>query len=108
MILLTNFSARSLASLLPLLVALEAMVVAHSFSKGWFRLKIRSYSDVIKLRTEIREKRTTVQETRSVSDRQILMMATLRLDHPLLRTQFKLANAVLAPLTKIALRPLSR
>lgn len=103
-IILTNFSARSLVLLSPLLVVLEAMVVAHSFSNGWFRLKIRSYSDVIKLRTEIERRRETIQETRLVSDRQILMMATLRLDHPQLRNQFKLANVVLTPLTKIVLR----
>jgi len=68
LLLLKNYSRRSLAILLPLLVFFEFCVLAYALAKGWFGSKIRSYLDVLRLRRYLREQRNLLQGRRRLSD----------------------------------------
>ena len=74
--LLKNYSRRSLAILLPVLLFVEFFVLAYALAKGWFGSKIRSYSDVIRLRGYLREQRNVLQLRRRLSDREIFPLLT--------------------------------
>jgi len=76
LMLLKNYSRRSLAILLPLLLFVEFCVLAYALAKGWFGSKVRSYSDVIGLRGYLREQRNVLQLRRRLSDREIFPLLT--------------------------------
>ena len=76
LMLLKNYSRRSLATLLPLLIFVEFCVFAYALVKGWLGSKIRSYSDVLKLRGYLREQRDLLQCGRRLSDEQVFSFFT--------------------------------
>jgi len=76
LMLLKNYSRRSLAVLLPLLVFVEFCVLGYAFVKGWFGSKIRSYSDLLRLRDYLRKQRDLLQRRRRLSDERVFTFFT--------------------------------
>ena len=75
-LLLKNYSRRSLAILLPLLLFVESCVLAYALVKGWFGSKIRSYLDVLRLRQHLLRQRNLLQRRRKLSDKEIFPLLT--------------------------------
>lgn len=72
MILLQNYSAKTLFLLFPMLLLNEVIAVAYSPFGGYFVKKIASYWYVLTHISLIRQKRREVQQTRTVLDREIM------------------------------------
>ena len=95
---LANYEARTLALLLPLLLASEAGLIAVAAAQGWLPQKLGAYSSVWSLRSRIRAQRRAVARSRRRSDAQLFALFDLRLDSALLpRAGALLANAVAVP-----------
>ena len=80
-VLLKNYRWRTLALLLPALLALEAAQWVHALGNGWFGLKLKSYLELVRDWPGLMERRARVQATRRVSDAEITALheSTLRL-----------------------------
>ena len=79
---LSNYEARSLVVLAPLLVAFELGVVVVAARQGWLGEKLRAYGSVVALRREVRAHRQRVQSLRRRSDRELQPFFSTRLDSP--------------------------
>jgi len=76
LMLLKNYSRRSLAILLPLLGFIEFCVLAYALVKGWFGSKIRSYLGVLGLKEYLHEQRNLLQRRRRLSDERVFAFFT--------------------------------
>jgi GT2 family glycosyltransferase len=81
---LSNYDARTLVLLAPVLLATELAVLAFAVRTGWWREKLRSWRELWRARHELRTWRTEVQSRRRVPDAVLLRDLTGRLDSPLL------------------------
>ncbi len=72
----TLYERRTLAVLLPVLLALEVAVAAVSFKQGWFREKARGWWWLWRHRSEVAARRHEVQAARRVPDRDLLDLMT--------------------------------
>jgi GT2 family glycosyltransferase len=79
---LSNYEARTLVVLAPLLVVFELGVVAVAALQGWLDEKLRAYGSVVELRREIRVHRRHVQSLRRCSDRDLQPSFATRFDSP--------------------------
>ena len=77
-----NYAKRTLVLLLPVLLLVETSVLLYALRKGWFREKIKSYADLIRLRRLIIERRNTIQERRRFSDRFLISRFITETKHP--------------------------
>ena len=57
----------------PMFIIMELGMIFYSIITGWFKLKIKSYIDVIKGLKDILKYRKTIQKTRKISDRDLLL-----------------------------------
>jgi GT2 family glycosyltransferase len=95
---LTNYEARTLLLLGPLLLATELGLLAVAAYGGWLSQKLKSYRALFALRGRIREQRRAVQATRRRTDAEVLEHFDIRLDSALLPPPGPaLANAVWVP-----------
>ena len=95
---LANYEARTLALLMPLLVAAEAGLIVVAAVQGWLPQKLRAYGSVWSLRSRLRAQRRAVARSRRRSDAQLFGLFDLRLDSALIpRAGALLANAVCVP-----------
>jgi GT2 family glycosyltransferase len=92
---LSNYEARSLFVLAPLLLLFELGIVAVAAAQGWLPEKLRAYGSVIGLRTSIRRHRRHVQALRRCSDRDLRALFSPRFDTPFMpRIPARVAGAV--------------
>lgn len=70
-LLLKNYRWKTLLLITPALLAVEAAQWAHAIMNGWFGLKLKSYFEVCVGLPGILKKRSQVQSTRQVNDREI-------------------------------------
>ena len=81
---LSDYEARTLLLLAPVLLATELAVLAFAVRTGWWREKLRSWRELWRARDELRAWRAQVQQRRRVPDAVLLRDLTGRLDSPLL------------------------
>lgn len=80
--LVKNYSGRSLLLLLPALVGLELAELIFAFRMGWLKKKLKSYLEIGASLREILSRRRQIQRTRRVSDREIVSLFSSRLASP--------------------------
>ena len=79
---LSNYEARSLLVLAPLLVAFELGIVVAAAVQGWLPEKLRAYASLLTLRAAILDHRRRVQALRRVDDRKLRRFFSARLESP--------------------------
>jgi GT2 family glycosyltransferase len=94
---LSNYEARSLLVLAPLLLLFELGIVAVAAAQGWLPEKLRAYRSVVELRGSVRRHRRHVQALRRCSDRELRTLFSERFDTPFMpRIPARIASAVTA------------
>jgi GT2 family glycosyltransferase len=81
---LSDYEARTLLVLAPVLLATEVAVLVFAVRTGWWREKLRSWRELWRARHELRAWRAQVQARRRVRDVELLRVMTGRLDSPFL------------------------
>jgi GT2 family glycosyltransferase len=71
-----------LVMIFPALLAMEGAVLYYALTRGWFRAKLRSYADFVRLSRKWRATRRAVQSTRLVSDKSLAAVLNGRLTAP--------------------------
>ena len=79
---LKNYSRRTLVILAPLLFLVEVSVVIHATFNGWLAEKLRSYSDLLRLRKLVASGRNSIQSRRVIGDRTIVRSFVMEIEHP--------------------------
>jgi len=96
---LKNYSKRTLVLFLLPMMLVEAAVLLHSFLNGWCKEKIRSYTDVLRLRDKIRRKRRVLQASRVVDDRTVVQNFINVIEHPYLGLSIRPFNRIFSAAT---------
>jgi GT2 family glycosyltransferase len=92
---LSNYEARTLLLLTPLLVATEIALLAVAALQGWLPEKLRAYGSVWALRRAVLRQRRRVSASRRRSDRELAPLFATRLHSPFLpAAPTRVANAV--------------
>lgn len=78
---LTNYSRRSITLLLPLFLFTEIAVIGYALIRDFIHEKIKSYADLIRLRNYIRKRRELIQIRRRVSDEVLFNNFTHEIKH---------------------------
>jgi GT2 family glycosyltransferase len=81
---LTNYEARTLVRLAPLLVATEAAILASAWRGGWLRPKLRAYAALARALPSLLRWRARVQRGRAVPDAVLVGALTARIETPVL------------------------
>lgn len=84
--LLSNYQARTLLLLAPLLIATELGILALALRDGWWREKLRAWASLLRGARRLRRHRARVQALRRVGDAELLERMTARLETPLLHS----------------------
>ncbi len=71
--LLTFFKLRTLILIFPMFFVMECGMIFYSIMTKWFKLKMKSYLDVIKELKNILKYRKEIQKTRKIKDRKLLL-----------------------------------
>ena len=79
--LLTNLSRRSLVLLSPVLLLTEILVLGYLLLNGLLGVKIKVYSDLIRLRRYIHKRRNRIQTRRRAADKTIAKNFTYKITH---------------------------
>jgi hypothetical protein len=94
---LSNYEARSLVVLAPLLLVFELGVIGIAVAQGWLPEKLQAYGSVVALRRAIRAHRRQVQSLRRCTDRELRRYFEPRLISPFLPAlPARIAGAVTA------------
>ena len=72
LVLLKNYSTKTLLKLLPSLIIIEFAMLGFFISKGLFLKKLKSYGSIIKLSSHIRKQRALVKQKRKINDEEII------------------------------------
>ena len=70
-ILLKNLECKTLALIFPALIVIEIAQNIHAFTHGWFRLKIKTYFEILGQFSQISRKRRQIKSFRKVDDKEI-------------------------------------
>jgi len=81
-VLAKNLTFRSLLALSPILIICDIAVLISALLNRWFPEKIQSYASLLKLVSEIIEKRRKLMEQRRIPDKMILKSFVTELRHP--------------------------
>jgi GT2 family glycosyltransferase len=84
---LSNYSARSLALLAPLLIAAEAGIALQARRDGWWAEKLAAWREVVRHRSELGRWRRGVQARRATGDRPILARMRGEMRTPLVESR---------------------
>lgn len=71
LMLLKNYSIKSLLILFPAWLFIEVLLIVYSILEGWFAQKMQTYASIWNLRSVWIKKRTRIQQCRTVSDDQL-------------------------------------
>jgi hypothetical protein len=77
-----NYSRRTLLLLAPLLILVEASVLVYATFKGWLAEKVRSYSDLLRLRGPLTRRRRLIEARRVIDDAAIVGRFVTEIEHP--------------------------
>jgi GT2 family glycosyltransferase len=77
-----NYSKRTLLLLVPLLILVEVSVLVYAAFRGWLAEKIRSYSDLLRLRGRVARRKRLIQAERVVHDAVIVKRFVTEIEHP--------------------------
>jgi GT2 family glycosyltransferase len=77
-----NYSKRTLLLLAPLLIVVEASVLVYAAFKGWLAEKVRSYSDLMRLRGRVAQRKRSIQARRISHDGAIVGRFVTEIEHP--------------------------
>ena len=77
-----NYSKRTLLILAPLLLLVEVSVLMHATFKGWLPEKIRSYSDLLRVRKAVVRGRRSIQARRVIHDGTVVRSFVTEIEHP--------------------------
>jgi GT2 family glycosyltransferase len=91
---LTNYSYRSLILLLPVFVLTEFVTLAYCFLNKTLKAKILAYSYLLQMRQYIVRRRRRIQSARRVSDTLIVERFTYEFEHPFLAKFITPVNAI--------------
>ena len=58
----------------PALILVEISQIVHSIFNGWFRLKLKSYVEIMTQFNRINRKRKKIQSKRKVTDKEIIKL----------------------------------
>jgi hypothetical protein len=99
---LTNYEARTLVLLSPLLIATELGLLGVAAYGRWLPQKLKTYASLVVLRKRLIEQRRAVQATRRRGDAEVLELFEDRMDSALLPPPGPaLANAVWVPYMRV-------
>lgn len=73
-LLLKNLEWKTLFLIFPALILVEIAQVVHSLLNGWFKLKLKSYIELVGLFPIIFRKRRILQKSRKISDAEIVRL----------------------------------
>jgi hypothetical protein len=82
--LLAHLEARTVVALMPLLLVVEAAIIARAARERWLTAKLGAYRLLWSERVALRARRREVQHSRRIGDRTILAHMTGRVDSPFL------------------------
>jgi hypothetical protein len=92
---LTNYSGRSIILLFPILVITELATMAYCLqSRSLISAKINSYADLLMLRQYLRDRRNSIQDNRQISDRLIVKKFQIRFEQSYLVKHVNLLNSL--------------
>jgi hypothetical protein len=91
-----NYSKRTLVILAPLLLLIEASVLMHATFKGWLAEKLRSYSDLLRLRKAVVRGRRSIQARRVIHDGTIVRSFVAEIEHPYVGAAGPILNRLVA------------
>jgi hypothetical protein len=77
-----NYSKRTLLVLAPLFLLVECSVLLHATFNGWLREKLRSYSDILRVRGVVARRRRSIQARRVVRDSTLVGRFVTEIEHP--------------------------
>ena len=77
-----NYSKRTLLILAPLFLLVEASVLMHATFRGWLAEKLRSYSDLLRVRQNVARGRRSIQARRVIHDGAIIRNFVAEIEHP--------------------------
>jgi hypothetical protein len=77
-----NYSQRTLLILAPLLLLVETSVLIHATFRGWLAEKLRSYSDLFRMRKAVARARRSIQERRVIHDGTVVGSFVTEIEHP--------------------------
>jgi len=77
-----NYSRRTLLILAPLLLLVEASVLLHATFKGWLAEKLRSYSDLLRVREAVARERRVIEARRAIPDGTVIRSFVAEIEHP--------------------------
>jgi GT2 family glycosyltransferase len=77
-----NYSNRTLLILAPLLFLVELSVLLHATFKGWLAEKLRTYSDLFRMRKAVTSGRRMMQARRVIQDGVVLGNFVAEIEHP--------------------------
>lgn len=104
-LLLTMYSRITFLKILPFLVIIDVAMMFFYLSKGCLSLKIKGYFDILKNWKHISQKYKTIQNTRKISDSEIIRKFSdeIQLPTTLSNTKInKITNLMLVSLSRIA------
>jgi len=97
--LLTNYSIRTLIILFPVIAVTEVLVLIYSLANKRLSAKIKSYSDLIRIRQDIIKRRHLIQKGREKPDKDVLSVFSDILKHPHLKSPaIQVANVLFSRL----------
>jgi hypothetical protein len=91
-----NYSKRTLLILAPLLFLVEVSVLLHATIKGWLPEKVRSYSDLIRVRAVVMSARSSIQSRRLVDDGVVVRGFATEIGHPYVSSAVLVLNRLVA------------
>jgi hypothetical protein len=77
-----NYSRPTLLILAPLLFLVEVSVLLHAIFNGWLPEKLRSYSDLLKIRRALKSGRRSLQARRLIHDGTVVRGFVTEIEHP--------------------------
>jgi len=99
--LLTNYSHRSVILLSPLFILTEIATLGYCLFNRTLRAKIVAYADLIRMRHYIVERRKRIQARRRVSDGMIVRIFTSKFEHPFFGKYIVPLNALYGLMEKL-------
>lgn len=82
-VLLSNYSTKTILKLLPALLVIEIVLIVFFTKKGMLVKKLRSYGGIIKLSNHIRNRRKSIKKMKNVSDNEIFKVFCCTIETPL-------------------------
>lgn len=77
---LKNYQLKTIIILFPAIIGTEVLLIFYSIIGRWFKLKMKAYADIFRLRESILKKRKQIQSQRKLKDRELKKLFSTDLD----------------------------